>query len=257
MPSLSIVVFGPAAGAGDGSAAGGGPAAGDGEATGDGAGDGDGEGSGSAPARPAEAAHPASISPAVANRAATGALNPIAVERTGAGAPFHTIGPRNRARQGSGQPANLAGVAERVLVSIQVVPRDLRVHRTFQEKTQHRIVSVIGLVEGQHRGAVRLLVELVVALGARPQRRADRHVTRQFVELGLGDGLPRSCSTAGQQVLGHFEYAGADQSLAGLVALVEDFHAAGGPFEHPGALRARRRRRGEDPPAFSWGRLDE
>src|ERR1700739_1557155 len=91
----------------------------------------------------------------------------------------------------SGQSLDPAGVAKRSLVRLNVVARDLCVHRTFEKETQHRVIGVIRLMESEHGGAVGLLLELVIPLGTRPQRLADRDVPRQFVELGLGHRFPR------------------------------------------------------------------
>src|SRR5271166_6858454 len=194
MPSLSMVVFGAPAGAGEGAgdADGSGEAAGDGDADGEG----DGAGSGSAPATAADAAQPATIRPATANLAAVGApaFSPIAHQPTGVSRLIHKAASRGSRRDivraaTLGQSPHLAGVAERVLVRLEVVARNPRVHRTLEEETQHRVVGVIRLVECQHRGAVGLFLELVVALGAGPQRRPDCHIARQLVDLRLGHGL--------------------------------------------------------------------
>ena len=95
-------------------------------------------------------------------------------------------------RGGTLQPLRWAGEAQSVFVSRHVVCRNLLVDATFEQETKHRVVRVIGLVESQQRGAVRLLLEPVIPLGARPERPADRHISRQFVDAGLGDRFPRS-----------------------------------------------------------------
>src|ERR1700721_1392313 len=170
-PSLSMVVFGGPAG-GDAAAAAGADVGAGGDA-GAGGGAGDGLGSGSAPATAPDAAQPPRISPAATNRLAPGtaALNPIEQQRTGADERFHIPAASDWTRYGAenrlSQAPHLAGVAERMLIRLEVVPRNLRVHRAFEEDAQHRVVGVIGLVKGQHGGAVGLLLELVIPLCAR------------------------------------------------------------------------------------------
>src|ERR1700754_1545443 len=179
MPSLSMAVFGePPGGAGagdvDGDAAGAGDADGDAAGAGDAAGDGDadcpddgpGDGSGSAPATAADAAQPATTRLAAANRAAVG--TPIVVEGTGVKNLIHTVvKSAEQRRRDLGQSSHLAGIPERMLVRLEIVPGYLRVHRAFEEEAQHRVVGVIRLVEGQHGGAVGLFLEFVITLGAR------------------------------------------------------------------------------------------
>src|ERR1700751_638811 len=130
-----------------------------------------------------------------------------------------------------------------MLVGLQVVARNCGVHRTFEKETQHRVVGVIRLVKGEYSGAVRLFLEFVVALCAGPEASPDRHITRQFVLLRLGPGLPGPPLSARQQILGDSEHARAYQTLAGVVAFVEDLHTARWPFEDPRAGRVRRYRR--------------
>src|SRR5271167_3165711 len=136
-----------------------------------GAGDGAGDGSGSAPATPTDTPQPASSSPAVTTLAALGALlKPIAPKFTGVSSPFHISAKSDQAgEQQLGQSSHLAGISECVLIDREVVARNLGVHRTFEEEAQHRVVGVIRLVEGEHGGAVGLLLELVITLGTRPE----------------------------------------------------------------------------------------
>jgi hypothetical protein len=106
---------------------------------GDGAGD--GVGAGSAPATAPDAAQAPRISPAATDRATLGAaaLNPIEQQRTGADERFHisaaSDGTRYDAEDRLSQPPHLAGVAERMLIRLEVVPRNLRVYRAFEEDT--------------------------------------------------------------------------------------------------------------------------
>ncbi len=141
-----------------------------------------------------------------------------------------------------GQSRDGACEAQRVLIGVEVVARDFRVHGTFEKETQHRVICVIRLVEREHRCAVGLFLEFVIAVGARPQRRADRDVPRQLVELAFGHRFKRPPLAPRQQILGHLEDAGADKALSGLVAFMEDLHAARGPFEDPRSWRVRRHR---------------
>ncbi|ETA92605.1 hypothetical protein O983_12025 [Mycobacterium avium 09-5983] len=39
-------------------------------------------------------------------------------------------------------------MAERTLIGFEVVAGDLRVHGALEEEPQHRVVGVVGLVEG-------------------------------------------------------------------------------------------------------------
>src|SRR5262249_13340958 len=68
-------------------------------------------------------------------------------------------------------------------------------------------------------------LELVAAVGLRPQRLAHRLVADQLVLAHLGDALPRAAHPARQQVPGHPEPAVAHQAQPQLVALVDDLDA--------------------------------
>src|ERR1700753_103506 len=109
--------------AGDGEAAGG-DAEGDApaERPGDAPGAGPCESSGSALATTVDAAQPAISRLAAANLAAVG-IPPIAIEGTGAKRLNHKL---------LSKASHAARIAERVLVGLQVVPRDLTVHPPLQ-----------------------------------------------------------------------------------------------------------------------------
>src|ERR1700753_3290380 len=129
-----MLVFGGTRGEPEGDAAGDGEAAGEGDADGDADGDGPSEPAGdgpaagpcassrSAPATTVDVARPAIIRLAAANLAAVG-IPPIAIEGTGAKRLNHKL---------LSKASHAARIAERVLVGLQVVPRDLTVHPPLQ-----------------------------------------------------------------------------------------------------------------------------
>src|SRR3954447_8729431 len=170
--------------------------------------------------------------------------------------PGYMGGYRQKTRGWLSQPRDAARVAQHMLVRLEVVTGNLRVHRTFQKETQHRVVREIRLVEREHRCPVGLFLELVIALGAGPQRLAHRDVARQLVQIRLGHGLPGSSLAARQQVFGHLENARAHQTLAGVVALVENLHAARRPLKDPRFGRVRWHWRMQHPPHPSRRRVD-
>src|SRR3982750_568811 len=118
------------------------------------------------------------------------------------------------------QPLRSAGEAQRMLVGGHVVGRNLLVDKAFEQETGYWAVRMIGLMKRQQRGAVRLFLETVVSISARPERLADGHIPRDFIDAGLGDRLPRSGLPTRQQVARHVEDAGPHQTLAGLVAFI-------------------------------------
>src|SRR5271156_1376562 len=132
-----------------------------------------------------------------------------------------------------GQSLDRSDIAERVLVNVDGVARNLCVDGSFEKETQQRVERVIRLMEGDHGGAVGLFLEFVVALSARPQRLPDRDIARQLAHRRLGDRLPRAPFATRPQVLGHGEDAGADEPPPRFLAFFTVSPAPGPPPPPP------------------------